>query len=201
MRLILRLFYYILIETENRKDALKYKRRRRNIHPAVYNENRLKEKPIPSTQVHRRTKKTQPLRKQPSKAKSQNFSVVDTPTNLPAHIDENNAITSDDNLSSPNHDNRSDAISANVSSANSLAHIDENNSTSSDVKQTLHPNHDNRSDTGSLNDSEDEVICLSNSANLSRHRPMHFDMVSGGYSFKETVIINVMIFFMEITCI
>lgn len=69
----------------------------------------------------------------------------------------------------------------------------------SDVNLSLDLNHDNEEQpiqTASSNNTADEVICLSDSENLNRHRPMHFDMISGGFSFEQTVIIKIMNFIM-----
>lgn len=121
---------------------MKYKRSRRNIHPAVYNAKRLREKPAPVAQLEGVTQKKptksvtkKPIQKiQPTKAKSPKISIVDTLAKSPTAVDEN---VGDANLP---------------------------------------------------NNSADDVICLSDFAHLKQHRPMHFDMISGELSCKQTVI-------------
>lgn len=115
----------------------------------MYNERRLREKPIPITQAERHTKKSsskKPIHKrQPSKPKSPSLSVVDTPPNSPS-------------------------FSSVGTPSNSPTPIDENDATTLDLNLSLHLNHENEDDAASLNDAADEVIYLSDSANIGRHR-------------------------------
>lgn len=75
-------------------------------------------------------------------------------------------------------------------SPNSPVPNDETEATESDMNSSFDPNHANENDADSSNSTADEVICLSDSAHLRRHRPMHFDVISGGYTFNPTVIID-----------
>lgn len=147
--------------------------------PAVYNANRLREKPIPITQVDGATQKKRSKsvtkqsteKRQPTKNNSPNISGIVSSSNSPAAIDDNEEPT-------PN-------ISTIDTPPNSPVPLD-----------------DNEGDTNMSNDVADEVICLSDFANLSQHRPMYFDVISGGYSFQLTVIIFYNThFFTQLICI
>lgn len=81
-----------------------------------------------------------------------------------------------------------------ITPPNSPMSIDENEATegnmNSSMNSSMNSNHETEPDAGISSNAADDVICLSDSANISRHRPMRFDMISGGYSYKNTVKIN-----------
>lgn len=129
---------------------MKYKRRRRRILPAVYNRNRLREKPLPNTQPD------PVIHIQPSTPN------LDTPPNSPVPaIDEDEAIES-------------------IDSGSNISFSEQNG---------------NQDDAENINSAAEEVVCLSESDQIEHHHPMHFDIVSGRYSFDQSVITNEMIIF------
>lgn len=83
---------------------------------------------------------------------------------------------------------------------NSQVSIVGNESNQSDTNFTLNSSHENDPDAVTSISVADDVICVSDSAHLNRHRPMHYDMISGGYSFKHTVQLNILNFSIQLKC-
>lgn len=151
---------HIFLQIENRKLALKYKRSRRNKLPAVYNLNRLREKPLPIT-------RPEPTRNEQSTTSNlSNVSNLDTPPNspLPAIVEEEDQAVGTADIGS-------------------------------DISLSEEKNQENQGGVETLNRAAGDVVCLSDSVHASLHRPMHFDIISGRYSFEYTVISKTMIFY------
>lgn len=86
----------MFFSTDNRQDALRYKYRRRKIEPALYNRNRLKERPLPAAQekqslikVNTRPKQNQ---QQPKRPLNSVTTIVVNPTGSPPKSTDENEL-------------------------------------------------------------------------------------------------------------
>lgn len=169
---------------DNYELALKYKHKRRNIDPGLYNSNRLNEQPFPATRARNTTLiRRTPLKRgiRPKQKKQQRNIVavqpnvdilsLDTPPNSPNHVPTENEP----------HSNTEPDVSKKLSFIDSLIIIQK--ISQSTASQQIHSSNDN-TDT-----STEDVICLSDISNIRLHRPIkEFDVISGRYPFMHTVM-------------